>query len=179
MSLSKNKSFSCFKDFRKELKLFSKLTRQKFVTAKSQLNKNKSIESSSHPYKMKLYKCEKHKSEKCLAAFRLCLKSVGQNKNKYVITRSNLDHSHNLRSTLNSSVDTSASSSSSSSSSSCTSSLSASLTSRNEAEYFSCLTDNDLNFTTFQFDTSLDNYISNSENMNLNQQEINNNLEFF
>ena len=93
LTIRKNKSFQSFRDFRKELRLYSKYTHQRFVTAKSQLNKDAQTKPKL-PYKMKYYKCEKYASKQCKAYIRICMKGAGPNKDTYVITRLNLDHNH-------------------------------------------------------------------------------------
>ena len=91
--MNTKKTFDSFKQFRKELRLHTKHTHHRYVTAKSQLNADKS-NFSTRPYKMKYYKCEKHVSTQCNASLRVCLKGTGPNKNKYMITRLNLNHNH-------------------------------------------------------------------------------------
>ena len=93
--------YDSFRDFKHELRQFCKRSHTNFITAKSEKN-NTQNGDSSHPYKMKFFKCVKHGSDNCDASIRLCLKSAGPHKNKYMITRLRLKHTHDSRSSLKS-----------------------------------------------------------------------------
>ena len=94
INFSKGCVFDSFKDFKRMLNSYSRLSKTGYVTVKSQLFKNG--EDKRLPYKMKYYKCEQHVRKWCKASIRVCLKEAGKHKNKYMVTQFKLEHTHDL-----------------------------------------------------------------------------------
>ena len=86
------KTFNSYKEFRNEYRQYCKIAKIRYITAKSE-RYNKASDPNC-PYKMKFFKCAKHKSNECNASFRLLLKVAGSFKNKYMITRFQTEHTH-------------------------------------------------------------------------------------
>ena len=86
------KAFDTYNQFRNEYKQYCKSSKTRYITAKSEKYYKES--DPMRPYKMKYFKCAKHRSKNCKASFRLSLKGAGPHKNKYIITRFQPEHNH-------------------------------------------------------------------------------------
>ena len=103
--IDKGSTFVNYKEFRDQLKVYSKETSQLFVITNSVKTKpsDNEYDTNSYPYKTQIFRCIRHRKPNestsksnsgCVAYIRLNLQQRGKTKGLYKITAMHAEHNH-------------------------------------------------------------------------------------